>query len=99
MTMDPTERGRLVTRQFAATAVSEGALILAVLLQHYARPLTGWTILLLGLLLAVGIAAAVYTIYRAVRLAEEPTLRGLAYLTIGMVILAPVLLWLVLQLQ
>lgn len=82
-----------ITQQFLFTAVAESLLILGVVLLFYITPVTTLTMVIAAIALALGLVAAVYTIYCAVRLMQEPTGRTVAYLSILLVVFGPIMIF------
>lgn len=82
-----------VTAQFIRLAVAEGLLMLGVLLYFYIRPQTTVTTVLAAVALALGIVAAVWTIYKAVPLMAEPATRTIGYASLVFVVGAPLILY------
>ena len=82
-----------ITQQFLFTAVTEGLLILGVVLLFIIEPQTTLTLVLAAAALAIGLVGAVFTIYRAVRLMDEPNGRNVAYLSILLIVLGPLMVF------
>lgn len=93
MTTTPPAANKDVTQQFLFTAIAEGLLLVGVALLFIIEPLTPLTTVLAALALALGLVAAVFTIYGAVRLMNEPRTRMLGYVSIALVVVAPLLLF------
>ena len=93
MTTTPPAANNTVTQQFLFTAIAEGLLLLGVLLLFFIGPLTPLPMVLAAVALALGLVAAIFTIYRAVRLMNEPRTRILGYMSIAFVVGGPLLLF------
>jgi len=93
MTSTPPAANKDIAQQFLFTAVAEGLLLLGVLLLFFVGPLTPLTMVLAAVSLALGLVAAIFTIYRAVRLMNEPRSRMVGYLSIAFVVGGPLMLF------
>jgi len=93
MTTTPPELSQRITQQFLFTAVTEGLLIVGVALLFIIEPLTPLTTGLAAAALAIGLVGAVFTIYRAVRLMNDPRGRTVAYLSILLIVLGPLMIF------
>jgi hypothetical protein len=97
MTMPTAPANQQITRQFLLTAVAEGGLMLAIVLFFILEPQTTLTIVGAAIAAAVGLVTAVYAIYRAVPLMSEPTTRTVGYLSVGLIVTGPIVLFAVSQ--
>lgn len=93
MTTTPPAANKDIAQQFLFTAVAEGLLLLGVFLLFFIGPLTPLLMVLAAVALALGVVAAIFTIYRAVRLMNDPRTRIVGYMSIAFVVGGPVLLF------
>ena len=99
MTVPPTPRpaSSQVTQQFLLTGLAEGGLIVGIVLFFIIEPQTTFTIVAAALAAALGMVAAVYTVYRAVPLMSDPSTRMVGYLSVALIVTGPLVLFAVSQ--
>ncbi len=84
-------------RQLVLAAMAESGLLVGITVYFWVQPRSFLTIALAAVAFAIGLALAVITIYRAVPLISEPQTRTVGYLSIALLVVAPIALFAVSQ--